>query len=59
LGLISRQENPNRDEKCYAFRMQLDEWFYAQPVLEYILRPNGTGLVENASVLGFQLGAIF
>jgi porin len=43
----------------FDYRIQLNKWFYAQPLLQYIIRPNGTGLVENATVLGFQLGAIF
>ena len=43
----------------FDYRIQVNKWFYAQPVLQYIIRPNGTGLVENATVLGFQLGVIF
>ncbi|HEY5778239.1 MAG TPA: carbohydrate porin, partial [Terrimicrobiaceae bacterium] len=43
----------------FDYRIQVNKWFYAQPVLQYIIRPNGTGLVENATVLGFQLGLIF
>jgi porin len=43
----------------FDYRIQLNKWCYAQPLLQYIIRPNGTGLVENATVLGFQLGVIF
>ncbi|HEY5811291.1 MAG TPA: carbohydrate porin, partial [Terrimicrobiaceae bacterium] len=43
----------------FDYRIQVNKWFYAQPVVQYIIRPNGTGLVENATVLGFQLGMIF
>ena len=43
----------------FDYRIQVNKWLYAQPVLQYIIRPNGTGLVENATVLGFQLGVIF
>ena len=43
----------------FDYRVQVNKWFYAQPVIQYIIRPNGTGLVENATVLGFQLGATF
>ena len=43
----------------FDYRIQVNKWFYAQPLLQYIIRPNGTGLVENATVLGFQLGVIF
>jgi porin len=43
----------------FDYRIQVNKWFYAQPVLQYIIRPNGTGLVANATILGFQLGVIF
>ena len=43
----------------FDYRIQVNKWLYAQPVVQYIIRPNGTGLVENATVLGFQLGLIF
>jgi porin len=43
----------------FDYRIQLNNWSYVQPVLEYIVRPNGTGLVQNATVLGFQIGVTF
>jgi porin len=73
-GLVYKGLIPGRDQdqlgvalaygnysfyKQLADRIQVNKWFYAQPVLQYIIRPNGTGLVENATVLGFQLGVLF
>jgi Carbohydrate-selective porin len=43
----------------WDYRIQVNNWSYAQPVVQYIFRPNGTGLVGNATVIGFQLGVIF
>ena len=42
------------------YRILLNAWSYVQPVVEYGVRPNGTGLVQNATVLGFlQIGMTF
>lgn len=41
------------------YRILLNAWSYVQPVVEYVVRPNGTGLVQNATVLGFQIGMTF
>jgi len=43
----------------WDYRIQVNNWSYAQPVVQYIFRPNGTGLIGNATVIGFQLGVIF
>ena len=43
----------------FSYRVQLNKWAYVQPDLQYIIRPNGTGLTQNATVLGFQLGVTF
>ena len=43
----------------FGYRIQVNKWAYAQPVIQYIIRPSGTGLVENATVIGFRLGAFF
>ncbi len=43
----------------FDYRIQVNKWSYVQPVLQYIIRPSGTGLVENATVLGMQLGVTF
>ncbi|HEU4677934.1 MAG TPA: carbohydrate porin, partial [Terrimicrobiaceae bacterium] len=36
----------------FDYRLQLTKFAYVQPFLQYLIRPNGTGLVENATVLG-------
>lgn len=41
------------------YRVQINQWAYIQPLIQYIIRPNGTGLVHNDTVLGFQMGVTF
>jgi len=41
------------------YRVQLTEFAYMQPFLQYIIRPNGTGVVRNATVLGLHMGVNF
>lgn len=43
----------------FSYRIQVNKWAYVQPDLQYIIRPGGTGLTQNATVLGFQLGVTF
>jgi porin len=43
----------------FDYRLQLTKFAYLQPFLQYLIRPNGTGLVENATVLGLQMGVVF
>jgi len=58
-------ENRGRTPQIYEavlefdYRIQVNKWSYVQPVLQYIIRPGGAGLVENATVLGFQVGVFF
>ncbi|BCU78257.1 carbohydrate porin [Luteolibacter sp. LG18] len=40
-------------------RFQITPALYAQPDIQYIIRPGGTGKVDNALVLGMQFGATF
>ena len=41
------------------YRVQLSKFSYVQPFLQYLVRPNGTGLVENSTILGVQMGVTF
>jgi porin len=41
------------------YRAQITKFVYVQPFWQYIIRPNGTGLVENANILGVHLGVNF
>ncbi len=42
-----------------GYRIQINKWAYIQPDFQYIIRPSGTGLIGNASVLGVQFGVVF
>jgi len=41
------------------YRIQFNEWAYVQPYAQYLIRPNGTDAVANATVLGFMAGLAF
>ena len=43
----------------WGYRVQMSEFFYVQPNLQYIVQPGGTGSIPNALVLGAQIGVIF
>ena len=36
----------------FYYRIQLNKFLIVQPFIQYIIRPGGAGLVENATVLG-------
>jgi carbohydrate-selective porin OprB len=41
------------------YRVQLTKFTYVQPFWQYIIRPNGTGLVQNANIFGLHMGVTF
>lgn len=41
------------------YRVQLTRFAYIQPFWQYIIRPNGTGQVANANILGLHMGLTF
>jgi len=41
------------------YRIQITKFAYVQPFLQYLIRPNGTGQIENATILGLQMGVTF
>ena len=41
------------------YRLQINKWAYFQPYIQYIIQPNGTGAIENATILGFMTGITF
>ena len=43
----------------FDYRIQVNKWAYFQPFVQYIVKPNGTGAVANATVLGFQTSVTF
>ena len=43
----------------WDYRFQINEWAYFQPFVQYIIQPNGTGAVQNATILGFAYAVNF
>lgn len=43
----------------WGHRVQLSEFFYAQPNIQWVINPGGTGQIPNALVLGAQVGVTF
>lgn len=40
-------------------RFQINQFLYAQPNLQWVINPGGTGNIPNALVLGAQIGVVF
>jgi porin len=43
----------------FDYRVQVNNFAYVQPYLQYIMRPGATGSVANATILGLQMGVTF
>jgi len=43
----------------WGYRVQLNKWAFFQPFLQYAIRPNGSGDVRNATILGVYTGVAF
>ena len=41
------------------YRVQVTKFVVVQPFWQYIVRPNGTGLVGNANILGVHMEVTF
>jgi carbohydrate-selective porin OprB len=41
------------------YRAQLTKFVYVQPFWQYIIRPDGTGMVNNANIFGLHMGVTF
>jgi porin len=61
-----QQLNPSVGVQDYEMAIELFYRFYFyrhavffQPDLQYIVRPGGTGQIDNALVLGFHMGINF
>jgi carbohydrate-selective porin OprB len=63
INALQDDNNPNQPNYSAAleldYRFQINRWSYVQPYLQYIVKPNGTGAVENATVMGFEVGVYF
>jgi len=59
------QEDGNVNQPNYTmvlesgYRFQINAWAFVQPFIQYIIKPNGTGDVQNATVLGILAGVDF
>lgn len=42
-----------------GYRIQVNQWAFLQPFIQYEIRPAGTGSVKNATILGFYTGLTF
>lgn len=42
-----------------TYRLQITEWVFVQPDIQYILHPGGTGYIKDALVIGTQVGVTF
>ncbi len=43
----------------WSYRMQVNQWLYVQPDIQWIINPGGTGDIPNALVLGGEIGVTF
>ena len=42
-----------------GYRIQINQWAFLQPFIQYEIKPAGNGAVANATVLGFYTGLTF
>jgi porin len=42
-----------------GYRIKVSGWSYVQPFVQYIVQPNGTTAVANATILGLFIGTEF
>lgn len=63
--ILAREQAGEQIQRTYEavleadYRVQLNAFTYVQPFIQYIIRPGGEGLVQNATVLGSQFGVTF
>jgi porin len=43
----------------WGYRVQVNQFLYVQPNVQYVIQPGGTGAIPNALVLGAQIGVTF
>jgi porin len=61
----TKQEAGNTNQQNYTgiieggYRFQVNGFAFLQPFAQYIFRPNGTGALQNAAVLGLYTGVNF
>ncbi|MEX1117157.1 MAG: carbohydrate porin [Terrimicrobiaceae bacterium] len=64
-NIQNQQNSGNPNQPNYSmvlewdYRIQINKWAYLQPFVQYIIQPNGTGAVQNATILGFAYSVNF
>ena len=43
----------------WGYRFEINQWAFLQPFAQYVVRPNGTDNIQNATILGFATGVTF
>jgi carbohydrate-selective porin OprB len=41
------------------YRVQVNKFLFVQPFWQYIIRPSGTGMINNANIFGLHMGVTF
>jgi porin len=65
FNIDNLQQQGNVNQPNYSivlewdYRIQINEWAYFQPFIQYIIKPNGTEAVKNATILGFAYALTF
>lgn len=63
INNLQNNGNPNQPNYTmvleFDYRIQINKWAHFQPFAQYIIKPNGTGAVQNATILGFAYGMAF
>lgn len=65
IGYGAYQRGGDAPDRTYtaviegAYRYQINGWAFAQPFVQYFIRPDGTTNVQNATVLGVSVGVVF
>lgn len=61
----SQDRARGRDPRTYQavlefdYRIQVNRFLYVQPLIQYIMNPGGSGLVQNDTILGVHFGTNF
>jgi carbohydrate-selective porin OprB len=42
-----------------GYRVNINDWWFLQPFVQYEIKPAGTGAIANATILGFYTGLTF
>jgi len=63
-NLLEQRENDSAESVSttfleWGYRVQVNDWAFIQPFVQYAIRPNGSSDVANATILGFYTGLTF